>query len=347
MTPFIKIFFISNVLLGTTMTFMAHHWLLAWAGLEMNSLAMIPIIIKDQHPRSVEAAVKYFIMQASGGLILLFAVTVNSFVYNWTISPINYAPATIVMVLAIALKLGMAPFHMWFPEVLQGVNLNTCLILCTWQKLAPFALAVQAAESLMPELLMALGLLSTLVGGWGGLNHLQVRKLLAFSSIAHLGWMFIIIQFSPRLATLAMVTYIIMTAAVFIAYKQVLSTTISSLALNWTKSPLLVAIITLTIASLGGLPPLTGFAPKVMILAELAENGYPVVGLMAALSAQLSLFFYLRLGHAMSLMLWPNLFHSSILWHLKNKARFALPALTSATLMFLPLLPGLILLFPE
>jgi len=89
--------------------------------------------------------------------------------------------------LALALKVGLAPAHFWLPEVLQGLDLTTGLILSTWQKLAPFALIVQVAPSVNSYLMITLGLASTFIGGWGGLNQTQLRKILAYSSIAHLG----------------------------------------------------------------------------------------------------------------------------------------------------------------
>lgn len=84
------------------------------------------------------------------------------------------------------MKVGLAPTHFWLPEVLQGLDLTTGLILSTWQKVAPFALLLQIPHH-NPTLLVILGLLSTLIGGWGGLNQTQLRKILAYSSIAHLG----------------------------------------------------------------------------------------------------------------------------------------------------------------
>lgn len=88
--------------------------------------------------------------------------------------------------IALGLKIGLAPLHIWLPEVLQGLDLTTGLIISTWQKLAPFAILAQLSAHASP-ILIAIGLLSTLVGGWGGLNQTQLRKILAYSSIAHLG----------------------------------------------------------------------------------------------------------------------------------------------------------------
>nr|QOW38108.1 NADH dehydrogenase subunit 2 [Prionobrama filigera] len=342
MSPFVKAFFLLNVFLGTFLTFIATHWLLAWVGLELNTLAMIPVMIEDRSPRHTEATVKYFLVQALGAMVLISGAAMNAYIYGWHISSVNYPPATVLITLGIALKMGLAPFHLWYPDVMQGIPLGTCLILSTWQKLAPFALIIQASDSLNPHLLAALGLLSTLVGAWGGINQTQVRKIMAYSSIAHLGWMFIIIQHSPRLAALTMLSYFVMTTALFVVFKQVLKTSLSSLALKWTKNPILVFFATLILASLAGLPPLTGFMPKVMILTELAEQHFPLLAIATALSALISLFFYLRLGYILSLIIWPNVSSSPSLWRGKLKSQFTLPAITATALMFLPLMPTIL-----
>lgn len=148
------------------------------------------------------------------------------------------------------------------PEVMQGLSLLTGLILSTWQKLAPFALIIQVAPTVNPLLLTVLGLMSTLAGGWGGLNQTQLRKVLAYSSIAHMGWIVIVLQYAPHLTLLALLTYIFMTSAAFLALKSSSATKINTLAIAWSKSPVLAATTALVLLSLGGLPPLTGFIPK-------------------------------------------------------------------------------------
>ena len=138
---------------------------------------------------------------------------------------------TTLIIIAISLKMGLAPLHVWLPEVLQGLDLVTGLVLSTWQKLAPFAILYQVAP-LNPPLLVSIGLLSTMVGGWGGLNQTQLRKVLAYSSIAHLGWIILVLQFSPPLTILALVTYLLITPPMFLALNLLKATSINKLALS-------------------------------------------------------------------------------------------------------------------
>nr|WNH23221.1 NADH dehydrogenase subunit 2 [Magnisudis atlantica] len=340
MSPYILCTLLFSLGLGTTITFASSHWLLAWMGLEINTLAIIPLMAQHHHPRAVEAATKYFLTQATAAALLLFASTTNAWLTGeWDIQHLSHPLANAIIILALALKIGLAPVHFWLPEVLQGLDLTTGLILSTWQKLAPFALILQMSSA-NSSLLVFLGLLSTLVGGWGGLNQTQLRKILAYSSIAHLGWMILIMQFAPSLTLLSLSLYIIMTSATFLTFKLNNATTINSLATSWSKAPILTALVPLLLLSLGGLPPLTGFMPKWLILQELTKQGLPLTATIAALSALLSLYFYLRLCYAMTLTLSPNTLTSPTPWRLPTlQATFPLSLLTMLALALLPLAP--------
>nr|AAT02683.1 NADH dehydrogenase subunit 2 [Lepomis humilis]AAT02684.1 NADH dehydrogenase subunit 2 [Lepomis humilis] len=345
MNPYILATLLFGLGLGTTITFASSHWLLAWMGLEMNTLAILPLMAQHHHPRAVEATTKYFLTQATAAAMLLFASTTNAWLTGqWDIQQMSHPLPTTVIVLALSLKIGLAPVHSWLPEVLQGFDLTTGLILSTWQKLAPFALLLQMQPA-SPTLLIILGLTSTLVGGWGGLNQTQLRKILAYSSIAHLGWMILILQFSPTLTFLALLTYFIMTSSTFLVFKLNKSTNINALAISWTKSPAITCLAPLILLSLGGLPPLTGFMPKWLILQELTKQELPCTATLAALTALLSLYFYLRLSYAMTLTMAPNNLTGTTPWRIyPQQLTLPLASSTMMTLLLLPLTPSMLAL---
>nr|YP_009692496.1 NADH dehydrogenase subunit 2 [Asterorhombus intermedius]QEH58973.1 NADH dehydrogenase subunit 2 [Asterorhombus intermedius] len=332
---------------GTTLTFASSHWLLAWMGLEINTLAILPLMARHHHPRAVEASTKYFLTQAAGAATLLFANTTNGWITGqWTISEMAHPiPATLAMA-ALALKIGLAPTHVWLPEVLQGLDLSVGLVMSTWQKLAPFVLLSQLQTPDTTTMLILLGLLSTLVGGCGGLNQTQTRKILAYSSIAHLGWMVLMVQFLPRLGLLTLVIYCLLTTPAFLSLKANQATSVNKLALAWTKAPVLAACTPLVFLSLGGLPPLTGFMPKWLILHELTKQELTGLATLAALSALLSLYFYLRLSYAMAMTMPPNSLTSSPAWRLAStQATLPLATTTVAALGLLPVTPLVAVLF--
>nr|YP_009711257.1 NADH dehydrogenase subunit 2 [Iksookimia yongdokensis]QGI24770.1 NADH dehydrogenase subunit 2 [Iksookimia yongdokensis] len=346
MNPYVLVILLSSLGLGTTLTFASSHWLLAWMGLEINTLAIIPLMAQQHHPRAVEATTKYFLTQATAAAMILFAATTNAWIMGeWDINNLSHPLASTLVIAALALKIGLAPVHFWLPEVLQGLNLTTGLILSTWQKLAPFALIIQVAPTIDPYLLSSLGLLSTLIGGWGGLNQTQLRKILAYSSIAHMGWMIIVLQFAPQLTLLALGTYIFMTATAFLSFKMSLTTKINTLSSAWAKTPTLMATTALSLLSLGGLPPLTGFMPKWLILQELAKQELPLTATVMALAALLSLYFYLRLCYAMALTISPVTINSMMPWRSSGTQSTLILALsTMFTLSLLPITPAILAL---
>nr|YP_006884124.1 NADH dehydrogenase subunit 2 [Glossogobius circumspectus]AFU52782.1 NADH dehydrogenase subunit 2 [Glossogobius circumspectus]BAJ07659.1 NADH dehydrogenase subunit 2 [Glossogobius olivaceus] len=343
MNPYILSILLSTLGLGTTITFASTNWMFAWMGLEINTLAILPLMAQSHHPRAVEATTKYFLTQATAAATILFASTTNAWLTGqWDISLMTHPVPTTIIILALSLKLGLAPLHTWLPEVLQGLDLTTGLIMSTWQKLAPLSLLLQIPFNNQPILIM-LALASTLVGGWGGLNQTQTRKILAYSSIAHLGWMMLIVQFVPSLTLLALITYIIMTSAAFLTLKNTDSKNINSLATAWANAPALTALFPLILLSLGGLPPLTGFMPKWLILQELTKQGLPAIATFAALTALLSLYFYLRLSYAMALTISPNNTAGLTPWRLTTTKGTALLSVSVAlTLFLLPLTPAIV-----
>nr|AEL97187.1 NADH dehydrogenase subunit 2 [Hexatrygon bickelli] len=343
MNPPIITITILSLILGTSITLTASHWFLIWLGLEINTMAIIPLMIHHQHPRATEATTKYFIIQATASALLLFAATTNAWLTGqWNITEMINPLSSLLLSVALALKIGLAPLHFWLPEVLQGLTLTTGLILSTWQKLAPFAVLLQLYPLLNPNLLMAMGLLSIIIGGWGGLNQTQLRKILAYSSIAHIGWMVVILPYTPHLTLLNLLLYTLMTSSIFLMFNNMNATNINSITIYSTKSPLMTILMMLTLLSLGGLPPLSGFIPKWLILQEMTKQSLPILATIMALATLLSLFFYLRLCYSITLTIPPNPNTSPSLWRTKTlQPNLFLTHMTIMSLTLLPLTPML------
>nr|YP_161274.1 NADH dehydrogenase subunit 2 [Potorous tridactylus]CAG26434.1 NADH dehydrogenase subunit 2 [Potorous tridactylus] len=341
MSPYVLMIISISLLLGTSLTLFSNHWLLAWMGLEINTLAIIPMMTYPNHPRSTEAAIKYFLTQATASMMIMFSIIHNAWTTNeWTIFQISNQTASILMTLALAMKLGLAPFHFWVPEVTQGIPLSSGMILLTWQKIAPTSLLYQISPTLNMKILIILGLTSTMLGGWGGLNQTHLRKILAYSSIAHMGWMTIIALINPSLMLLNLLIYIIATLTLFLMLNFASVTKIKSLTNLWNKSTPMTMAILLTLLSLGGLPPLTGFMPKWLILQELVSNNNITIAILMAMSALLSLFFYMRIIYTSTLTMFPTTNNSKLQWsYPQTKTINIIPTLTIISSLFLPLTP--------
>nr|APC45382.1 NADH dehydrogenase subunit II [Cinnyris ludovicensis] len=307
MNPQAKLVFIISLILGTTITTTSNHWVLAWTGLEINTLAILPLISKSHHPQAIEAATKYFLTQAAASPLVLFSSMTNAwYTGQWDFTQLTHPTSCLILTSAISMKLGLVPFHFWFPEVLQGSPLTTGLLLSTVMKLPPLTLLYLTSSSLNPTVLVTMAILSTALGGWMGLNQMQVRKIMAFSFILHLGWMAIILTYDPKLTLLNFYLYSLMTAVVFLTLNAVKALKLSTLMTAWTEVPSLNAMLLLTLLSLAGLPPLTGFLPKWLIIQELTKQDMAPAATMIALLSLLSLFFYLRLAYCTTITLPPH-----------------------------------------
>nr|QHE50204.1 NADH dehydrogenase subunit 2 [Murina shuipuensis] len=346
MNPLTMSLVLMTMILGTSLVMTSSHWFMVWVGFEMNMLAIIPLLTKEHNPRSTEAATKYFLTQTTASMLLMAAVLINLlYTGHWTImKPINLMAST-MMTMALTMKLGLSPFHFWVPEVIQGVPLMSGLILLTWQKLAPLSIMFIIMPYMNTKLLAIMALASIAVGGWGGLNQTQLRKIMAYSSIAHMGWMASILVYNPSMTLLNLYLYIPMTITMFMLLMINLTTTMNSLSMTSNKAPLITIIILITLMSLGGLPPLTGFMPKWLIIQEMMKNNNILLPMTMTLLALLNLYFYTRIMYVTSLTMFPTTNNMKIKWqHKSTKKMKCLPPMIIISTVMLPLVPTMAIL---
>nr|AHY86968.1 NADH dehydrogenase subunit 2 [Batrachostomus hodgsoni] len=340
MNPHAKLASSLSLTLGTMITISSTHWVMAWAGLEINMLAIIPLISKSHHPRAIEAAIKYFLVQATASALILLSSMTNAWATGqWDITQLTHPLSCSLMTTAIATKLGLVPFHFWFPEVLQGSSLTTAILLTTLMKFPPITILLLTSHSLNPTLLVTMAIASVALGGWLGLNQTQTRKILAFSSISHLGWMTIILIYNPKLTLLTFYLYTLMTSSIFLAINTTKTLKLSTTLTSWTKSPPLNATLMLTLLSLAGLPPMTGFMPKWLIIQELTKQGMAPAATAIALLSLLGLFFYLRLAYHSTITLPPSPTNYMKHWYTTNPTHPLTALLMSLSIMLLPISP--------
>nr|YP_097012.1 NADH dehydrogenase subunit 2 [Oedipina poelzi]AAU20436.1 NADH dehydrogenase subunit 2 [Oedipina poelzi] len=345
MSPYTTSILLSSLSAGTIIVTSSNHWFMAWIGLEMNTLAMIPIMSKNHHPRATEAATKYFLTQAMASAVLLFATMTNAwYTGEWTINMQTTMP-TIMMTSALMIKLAVFPFHFWLLDVIQGLDTTTSMILLTWQKLAPMALLIQVNSELNSTMLILLGTMSIIIGGWGGLNQPQLRKIMAYSSIAHLGWMMAVITLSTNITLMTLLLYMMMTPSIFLTMNNTSSANINKMATSWMKNHTLSIMLMTTLMSLGGLPPMSGFMPKWFILEEMVNQNMMITATTMAMSALLSLFFYMRLSYLTSLTTSPSPMNSKFTWRLKSNPNSTLPTVIILSSLLLPISPTIMNMF--
>nr|YP_009253330.1 NADH dehydrogenase subunit 2 [Protobothrops tokarensis]BAU97629.1 NADH dehydrogenase subunit 2 [Protobothrops tokarensis]BAU97642.1 NADH dehydrogenase subunit 2 [Protobothrops tokarensis]BAU97655.1 NADH dehydrogenase subunit 2 [Protobothrops tokarensis]BAU97668.1 NADH dehydrogenase subunit 2 [Protobothrops tokarensis] len=343
MNPVSLVTITTSIIMSTTLITVTTHWLMAWVCLEINTLSMVPIISKPHHPRATEATTKYFLTQTLASMTILFATTMNALnTSSWEIPLTTETTTMKIITLALMMKMAAAPFHFWLPEVAQGATTLTTLVILTWQKIAPLSILMMNHNNTNMTILSLSAILSVLVGGVGGLNQTQLRKLLAFSSIAHTGWILATITLAPNISTLTFLIYTMTTTPIFLTLSTSSMTTIKDMGTMWTTSPHLMLITLVIILSLAGLPPLTGFMPKWLILNKMTALNLTTEATLMAMSSLPSLYVYIRLTYVLTMTMPPHTSTMQMKWRSPHKN----PPLLSTTLatmmmLLLPLSPNM------
>nr|YP_009434337.1 NADH dehydrogenase subunit 2 [Laticauda semifasciata]ASZ83535.1 NADH dehydrogenase subunit 2 [Laticauda semifasciata] len=333
----------TSIIMSTLMVTVMTHWLMVWACLEINTLSMVPIISKPHHPRATEAATKYYLTQTMASTTLLFAATMNAMnTSNWETSTTSEPITTTIITMTLMMKMAAAPLHFWLPEVAQGTTTMTSLTILTWQKIAPLTIMLTTHNKMNQTLLLTSAILSTIVGGLGSLNQTQLRKLMAFSSIAHTGWIMATMTTAPKISMLTFMVYTMTTTPIFLSINHTPTVTIKDVGSMWMTSPHLIMVITLTALSLGGLPPLTGFMPKWLILNKMITKDMTIEATTMAVSSMLSLYVYMRLMYMLSMTITPHTTTMTMKWRSPHKNYpMTMSLLTMMTILLLPLTPNM------
>nr|AAL90594.1 NADH dehydrogenase subunit 2 [Rieppeleon brevicaudatus] len=333
----------TGLISGTLIVISGNHWMMTWIGLELNMLAALTIIMKPKHPRTAEAAIKYFLTQAIASAMILYASTINATqTGQWDMSAMTNKYACTMLLLALTIKLGTIPMHFWLPEVMQGTATTTALIIASWQKIAPISIMLMTCNHLPQNMMVAMGLLSIIIGGLGGINQTQLRKLMAFSSISNLGWTLTIFSISPFMATVNIMIYMITLSPSFMIMKKTSLKTLQNLTTAWTSSPLANTLLMLLLLSLSGLPPLTGFTPKIMILNELTTQNLTPLAATMTLASLISLMFYIRTTYITAMVTPPMTPASTTKWRTPPAHKKLTSAAIPPSLIILPLMPLLL-----
>nr|WJW73775.1 NADH dehydrogenase subunit 2 [Platypeza sp.] len=286
------ILFFSIMILGTSLAISSSSWLGAWMGLEINLLSFIPLMNDSNNTMSSEAALKYFLTQALASSVLLFSVILsmlkNSLIYIDSLE----ASMKLMILSPLLLKSGAAPFHFWFPGVMEGLSWMSGLILMTWQKIAPLMLMTNLINN---SLFYFSIILSIIVGSLGGLNQTSLRKLMAFSSINHLGWMLAAMLVNNSLWLMYLIIYIFLSMNLIYFFSNMKINHLNQLFSSFFTSKSLKFTMMFNLLSLGGLPPFLGFLPKWMVIQQLTLNNQLFLVTMMVMMTLVTLYFYLRL----------------------------------------------------
>ena len=309
-------------LLGMMVMISANSFLSMYLGLELMSLCLYAMVALDRDSAiSTEAAMKYFVLGALSSGLLLYGM---SMIYGATgtleISAVADAIFGLVfMVAGIAFKLGAAPFHMWLPDVYQGAPTAITLVIGAAPKLAAFAMAVRLLVNGLLDLaqdwqqmLALLALLSMAIGNITAIAQSNIKRMLAYSTIAHMGFMLLgllsgvvggnLLNAADAYSTALfyVVVYVLMTLGAFgvllyLSRKGFECENLDDLRGLNRRSPWFAFVMMVLMFSLAGLPPTAGFYAKLAVLSSAVQAGQLWLAVAAVILSLVGAFYYLRI----------------------------------------------------
>nr|YP_010865994.1 NADH dehydrogenase subunit 2 [Panorpa curva]WGT92283.1 NADH dehydrogenase subunit 2 [Panorpa curva] len=294
-----KFLFFSILISGTLISISSNSWMGAWMGLEINLLSFIPLMTNSNNLMATEASLKYFLTQALASSTLLFSVILlnqnNFFAFYFPES--NYI-INLMVNSSLLLKMGAAPFHFWFPGVMEGLNWMNSFMLMTWQKIAPLMLISYCWEK---NIIFMIIIMSVMVGSLGGLNQTSLRKLMAYSSINHIGWMLAALITGENLFLMYFILYSFLSLSIIFLFNSFKMFHLNQM-FSLSNSSLVKFCLMISLLSLGGLPPFLGFLPKWIIIQNLVESNHIFLISIMVTMTLITLYFYLRVTYSSFMM---------------------------------------------
>ena len=316
-------------ILGMMVMVSGNNFITLYLGLEISALSMYAMIaLRKDSGDALESSMKYFVLGALATGLLLYGF---SMIYGATGSitfpemaaiiesgkadPVVLSFGVVFVVVGLAFKLGAAPFHMWAPDVYQGAPTAVTLYLGTIPKLAAFAIIYRLLVEGMPgmvhdwqTLIVILSVLSMVVGSIVAVVQDNLKRLLAYSGIGHVGFILLgFIAANPDGYSAAMfyvIVYAITAVAGFgmiIAFSRTgneFDKVSDFIGLN-ARNPWLAFMMLLVMFSMAGIPPFIGFWAKILVIEEVIKAGFVWVAIVAVLMAVVSAFYYLKVVKAM------------------------------------------------
>nr|ANJ70524.1 NADH dehydrogenase subunit 2 [Hygrotus confluens] len=320
-----KLVFMSTLILGTMITISSQSWMGTWMGLEINLISFIPIISMKNNLYSSESSIKYFLVQALASSIFLFSI-IMIMTKSKMINEIYIINKSMFLLMnsALLMKLGAAPFHFWFPEIIEGLSWMNSLILMTWQKIAPFIVISYIMKFNM--FMMTIVMISTFIGSIGGLNQISLRKLLTYSSINHIGWMISSIIINEMIWLIYFSIYSFISITIILMFNKYNIYFMKQIYSMNNNNNYIKFIMFMNMLSLGGLPPFLGFLPKWIIIQNLIYK-YQIMTMFMIMMTLITLFFYIKMTYS-SLVIMNNETNYILLMNFFNKNNFSINSLT-------------------
>ncbi|OWT56708.1 NADH-quinone oxidoreductase subunit NuoN [Candidimonas nitroreducens] len=319
-------------LLGQMVMISAGSLLMVYLGVELMSFALYALIaLRRDHSQSIEAAMKYFVLGALASGVLLYGlsmiygatgtldlVRVAQAISSGKVAMLPLVFGLVFIVSGLAFKLGAVPFHMWVPDVYHGAPTAITLTLGAAPKLAAFAIVLRLLVTGLHGLavdwqpmLLVMAVLSLAVGNITAIVQTNFKRMLAYSTISHMGFVFLgllsgVVAGRPGAAGPAygsalfyIVIYVLTTLSTFglimlLSRKGFECEQIADLKGLNRRNPVLAGVLLVAMFSLTGIPPMAGFYAKLAVLEALIGAGHVAMAVVAVMFSLVGAYYYLR-----------------------------------------------------
>nr|YP_010570510.1 NADH dehydrogenase subunit 2 [Pyrocoelia analis]UEN67841.1 NADH dehydrogenase subunit 2 [Pyrocoelia analis]UZG66107.1 NADH dehydrogenase subunit 2 [Pyrocoelia analis] len=292
MTKFYMIIMFSMLIISTLISISSYSWMGMWLGLEINILSIIPIMINQKNKISSESAIKYFITQTIASTSIMLSITIMMKQFNFSENLIKELP-TLIMNSGFLMKMGMAPFHFWFPEVLEGLSWNNSIIMLTWQKITPMVMLMFNIEKSLFFIIVII--ISMVISSLMAINQISLRKILTYSSINHMGWMLSSMLLSQSIWLMYFIIYTITTINIAMIFNLTNTFFVSQLSLMWNFNPKIKLFFLINFLSFVGIPPFIGFFPKWLTIQILISSNLFFMSILMIFMTLIMIYVYLML----------------------------------------------------
>ena len=314
--------------LGMLMMVSANDLIALYVGLELQSLSLYVIAaFKRDSVRSTEAGLKYFVLGAlSSGLLLYGCSLIYGFtgttsfeglatVFHGGERPIGVLVGSVFLLAGLAFKVSAVPFHMWTPDVYEGAPTPVTAFFAAAPKIAAIALLIRVLMGPMHELIgdwqqiiIAISIMSMALGAFAAIGQKNIKRLMAYSSIAHVGYALVGLATGSadgvRGVIVYMSIYMMMTLGTFACIlamrrKDRMIEQIDDLAGLSKSNPLMALALLIFMFSMAGIPPLAGFFGKLYVFLAAIESGLIGLAVIGVLTSVVGAFYYIRIVKVM------------------------------------------------
>lgn len=318
------------VTLGVLLLISSNDFILTYLSIELQSLCLFVLVtFKKNTIYSTEAGIKYFILGSLASIFLLFGFsllyftfgTTNFqelsllFIYNIDISCYYFLLffSFLFIFLGIFFKLNVAPLHMWLPDIYEGSPTSVTLYMSVVPKIAFFYIVIKFLFSVflgffyeIQNIIIILSILSIFVGSFMGVRQKKLKRLLAYSTVSHVGFLLFAISSGSKEGVQALIIYILvymfMSLGAWVTIislrqkkKDILGTFITDYGSLFHINPLIALIFSINLLSMAGVPPLLGFWTKFLVFTSTINASIFVGSAIVILISAVSAFYYLRL----------------------------------------------------